>query len=162
MALILRLVFCDSNPIAGQLRHESDWPASQQQPAISQSAASQPAGAPRNLFVGNESNEERKSELKIKSFRILQTSGLNMGLPWHAFHLMIEALPPLLYILLIMIWFFSSLIFLAEPQDTFQSSYVHAMWFTVCTLSTVGYWDVYPKTYVGRAISSVLIVCSVS
>ena len=80
---------------------------------------------------------------------------------WHAFQLMFEALPPLLYILLCMIWLFSSLVFLAEPQGTFESSYLHAIWFTICTLSTVGYGDVYPETTIGRAISSCLIVCSV-
>lgn len=43
----------------------------------------------------------------------------------------------------------------AQP-DTFGSVF-HAMWWAVCTLTTVGYGDVYPVTWAGRLFTAVLL-----
>jgi voltage-gated potassium channel len=56
----------------------------------------------------------------------------------------------------------ASLMYLAEREaqpDKF-GTIPHAMWWAVATLGTVGYGDVVPVTWLGRAINSVAIICA--
>lgn len=71
--------------------------------------------------------------------------------------------------LLVLIAVFSSCV-LFWIEDIFREdgdsaskfeSVPHTMWFTVVTLSTVGYGDVYPLTPVGKGFSCLLIMCCV-
>jgi voltage-gated potassium channel len=57
----------------------------------------------------------------------------------------------------------ASLMYLAEREaqpDKF-GTIPHAMWWAVATLGTVGYGDVVPVTWIGRAINSVAIICAI-
>jgi voltage-gated potassium channel len=56
----------------------------------------------------------------------------------------------------------ASLMYLAEREaqpDKF-GTIPHALWWAVATLGTVGYGDVVPVTWIGRAINSVAIICA--
>lgn len=46
-----------------------------------------------------------------------------------------------------------------QPEEF--SSIPAAMWWAVCTLTTVGYGDVVPKTEIGRLLASVISVLGV-
>ncbi len=56
----------------------------------------------------------------------------------------------------------ASLMHLAEreAQPEKFGTIPHAMWWAVATLGTVGYGDVVPVTWIGRAINSVAIICA--
>jgi len=74
-----------------------------------------------------------------------------------AFKLTAEALPVLLFVLVLEVMFFSSLIFYFEPiVDSFPT----AIWLTIVTMSTVGYGDIVPVSTQGHIIVSALIVSS--
>eukprot|EP00929_Paragymnodinium_shiwhaense_P046734 TRINITY_DN23781_c0_g1_i1.p1 TRINITY_DN23781_c0_g1~~TRINITY_DN23781_c0_g1_i1.p1 ORF type:complete len:716 (+),score=154.25 TRINITY_DN23781_c0_g1_i1:136-2283(+) len=77
----------------------------------------------------------------------------------HAFVNAFEALPVLLWALVVLVLVFSTGLWIAEPE-TFEYSYPTAMWMTLVTLSTVGYGDIHPETNSGYMITSVLIVSS--
>jgi len=74
-----------------------------------------------------------------------------------AFELAAEALPVLLFILSAIGLLFSVLIFLVEDR-TNVASLASAAWFTIVTMTTVGYGDITPKSSWGSIITSVLIV----
>mmetsp|Transcript_76716 Transcript_76716/g.237606 ORF Transcript_76716/g.237606 Transcript_76716/m.237606 type:complete len:281 (-) Transcript_76716:203-1045(-) len=76
-----------------------------------------------------------------------------------AFDLAAEALPVLLFILFFIALVFSVLIYLVE-RDNVQSLPI-AFWFTIVTMTTVGYGDIYPTTDAGILITSMLIIVSV-
>lgn len=71
-----------------------------------------------------------------------------------------------LYFGLLMVTFAGSLLYwvenssLGDHQKAFLSV-PHAMWFVVVTISTVGYGDIYPKSYAGKFIGAILIVAGV-
>eukprot|EP00747_Dinoflagellata_sp_TGD_P178667 gnl/TRDRNA2_/TRDRNA2_28023_c0_seq1.p1 gnl/TRDRNA2_/TRDRNA2_28023_c0~~gnl/TRDRNA2_/TRDRNA2_28023_c0_seq1.p1 ORF type:complete len:542 (+),score=87.73 gnl/TRDRNA2_/TRDRNA2_28023_c0_seq1:90-1715(+) len=71
----------------------------------------------------------------------------------------VETLPTFLFILLVM-QFFSMLIYFAEPRENIES-YPKAMWFIIITMTTVGYGDVSPTTGAGYCIMSVMASSSV-
>ncbi|MBN2561702.1 MAG: ion transporter [Phycisphaerae bacterium] len=48
----------------------------------------------------------------------------------------------------------------AQPE-TFRSVF-HAMWWAVCTLSTVGYGDIYPVTLWGRIFTAIILILGLS
>lgn len=77
-----------------------------------------------------------------------------------AFESALEALPVLLWTLLLTTLTFSALIFLVEPRDNIDSLPT-AMWLTIVTMTTVGYGDVTPKSATGSMFTAVLIVSSV-
>lgn len=49
-----------------------------------------------------------------------------------------------------------------EAQPEVFRSVFHAMWWAVCTLTTVGYGDVYPVTVAGRLFTFVILVLGLS
>jgi len=76
-----------------------------------------------------------------------------------AFRMALEALPVLLYTLVLIVFFFSAGIYWFEPKDNIES-FPRAMWFTVVTMSTVGYGDTVPHSVPGYLIVSVLVIIS--
>lgn len=54
---------------------------------------------------------------------------------------------------------FSTLIYMVEPRDNIQSI-PDALWFTIITMTTVGYGEVTPTTPQGKIITLVLVVAS--
>jgi hypothetical protein len=78
----------------------------------------------------------------------------------NAFELAFEAMPVLLYMLMMITLMASSGIYTSEPRDN-VASLTEAIWLSVVTISTVGYGDVYPVTTGGRLCIIVLIVVSV-
>merc|ERR1719480_325837 len=77
----------------------------------------------------------------------------------NAFQIALEALPVLIYALVLMVLVFSAGIYWFEPRDNI-GSFPEAMWLTVVTMSTVGYGDSVPKSVPGYVIVYVLIVFS--
>ena len=59
----------------------------------------------------------------------------------------------LLMFLFIAVCTFASIVYFAESRDEFESIPT-GWWWALVTLTTVGYGDVYPKTWVGRAVAS--------
>lgn len=84
----------------------------------------------------------------------------NFHLLSHAFILLCEAIPTMLFVMVIIMWFFSGLIALLEPSDNIRSL-PHAMWMVVVTMTTVGYGDVFPTTSEGYVVCSLLAVVSI-
>jgi len=58
----------------------------------------------------------------------------------------------------------SSLVYYAErgAQPEAFASIPHALWWGVCTLTTVGYGDVYPVTALGRVIASIVALMGIA
>merc|ERR1711966_72113 len=83
----------------------------------------------------------------------------NVNLLSHAFFLLREALPSMLFIMIVLMWLFSSLLVVFEPTDNIRSL-PHAMWMVVVTMTTVGYGDAFPVTTEGYIICSLLAVTS--
>lgn len=71
-----------------------------------------------------------------------------------------HALPVPLFMLLLMVMSFSSLMYWVEPRDSIKSM-PHAMWFSLVTISTVGYGDTLPRTTAGKLFTTVFIICGV-
>ncbi|KAF4755570.1 hypothetical protein FOZ62_016684, partial [Perkinsus olseni] len=75
---------------------------------------------------------------------------------------------PMLMLIFLVTWFASIIYWLEDvtlpdtaPAAAF-ASLPHAMWFSIVTISTVGYGDVAPATDGGRAISAMLIIVGAS
>ncbi|CAE8667339.1 unnamed protein product [Polarella glacialis] len=79
-----------------------------------------------------------------------------------AFRLAIEAMPVLIYNLVVLVLFFSSIIYIAEPKGGIDGidSFPRALWFTIVTVGTVGYGDVTPQSSAGTVAAAMLIVVS--
>lgn len=77
----------------------------------------------------------------------------------NAFYVALEALPVLLFTLVLIVVVFSAGIYWVEPRDNIQS-FPRAMWLTVVTMTTVGYGDTVPKSVAGYVIVSVLVIFS--
>jgi hypothetical protein len=68
-----------------------------------------------------------------------------------------ECLPMLLYTITLLSLVFSGALYLVEPQDNIES-WQHAIWFSIVTMTTVGYGDVSPTTTAGYVVTTALIV----
>jgi hypothetical protein len=77
----------------------------------------------------------------------------------HSFWLLCEAIPSMVFVMLLILWFFSSLIMLVEPIENIGSM-TQAMWMAVITMTTIGFGDVYPVTQWGQIIVACLAVAS--
>ena len=73
--------------------------------------------------------------------------------------------PALVYISIMgnAIMFFSAYLFYHFEKNTNEqvNSYWDALWWAICTVSTVGYGDIFPITGWGRLVGSVLIIVGV-
>jgi hypothetical protein len=76
-----------------------------------------------------------------------------------AFEVALEALPVLLYTFALIAIFFSEVLYLLEPRDNFEDLPT-ALWFTVVTMTTVGYGDKTPANAGGHVVATVLIIIS--
>lgn len=65
----------------------------------------------------------------------------------------------MLYTLLLITLLNSGAIYLLEPREIIPTLR-DALWFTVITMSTVGYGDIAPTTLSGRALTGFLVVLS--
>merc|ERR1712003_360177 len=92
----------------------------------------------------------------LKMIRRFQTFKLLVK----AFVLMLEILPFLLFTQFFLILCFASMVYIAEPNGDFLN-FPHVMWFTLVTMTTVGYGDVTPQEPVAMCISYVLVLVSV-
>lgn len=66
-----------------------------------------------------------------------------------------------LLLVLVMVWSSGAIYFLEHGINPTIKDYGDALWWSVVTLSTVGYGDVYPVTAAGRIISVVLMISGV-
>lgn len=92
----------------------------------------------------------------LKMLRRFERFTLIVAAAEHSF----EALPILLFSLMVITLTFSSAIFLVEPRDNIQSLQ-QAMWLTIVTMTTVGYGDTTPISAGGSIIVACLVVSSV-
>lgn len=77
----------------------------------------------------------------------------------HALAKSAEALPMLLFTLVLIVIMFASVLFALEPRENVETI-GHALWFAIVTVSTVGYGDITPQSTGGIVASSALIVIS--
>jgi len=73
--------------------------------------------------------------------------------------LIVEVLPSLLFLMLVMAQTFATAIYFVEPRSSI-SSLADAFWFTIITMSTVGYGGTIPVTSAGRVITILLVTMS--
>ena len=76
-----------------------------------------------------------------------------------AFREALEALPALMFIMLVMAYGFAALLYLVEPRDN-MPTIAHAAWLVISTITTVGFGDVVPSTQGGLVLTSILMVVS--
>jgi len=76
-----------------------------------------------------------------------------------AFSAAARALPVLLYTLLLIALLHAGIIYLVEPREVIDTL-IDSVWFTMVTMSTVGYGDISPVTIPGRAVSVLLMLIS--
>jgi hypothetical protein len=107
------------------------------------------------------SDDVRRSLSVVPLFRLLRlTRGFEtFQLLLRAFRLALEALPVLLYILLLIALVFSALVYFVEPEWNIPSMPA-ALWLTIVTMTTVGYGDKIPKSVPGHIVVSMLIIVS--
>jgi len=74
-----------------------------------------------------------------------------------AFAAAARALPVLLYTCFLIALFYASALYLVETRAVFPTMR-DSLWFTIVTMSTVGYGDVTPVTDAGRTLASSLII----
>jgi len=85
----------------------------------------------------------------------------------YAMRMCFEPLTVPAFLLMLMAIFSSCVIFWIEKHlqadggDGAFDSIPHALWFCIVTISTVGYGDVYPLSVMGKAFTSILILCGV-
>lgn len=70
-----------------------------------------------------------------------------------------EALPVLLYTMLVIASFFCAGIYILEPRDNIPTMW-DAAWFTLVTMFTVSFGDIAPVSAAGKALTTCLIVAS--
>ena len=98
----------------------------------------------------------------IRVFRIFKLSRHSLGLQiiGHTLKASVNELGMLAFFLMVGVILFSSAIYYAEhEQNQLFSSIPDAFWYSLVTMTTVGYGDIVPKTCLGKLIGS---VCAVS
>jgi voltage-gated potassium channel len=116
------------------------------------------------FWIGFFTPADLRAVLVFRIFRLLKLARYSVGVR-SLLDAIYEERRPLAGCLLIFIataLLAASLMYLAEREaqpDKF-GTIPHAMWWAVATLGTVGYGDVVPVTWIGRAINSVAIICA--
>jgi hypothetical protein len=75
-----------------------------------------------------------------------------------AFEVTLEAMPALLYAQSMIVLLFGSLIYVIEPRENIPTL-TTSFWFTLISMTTVGYGDYVPETALGHVCASVLVIC---
>eukprot|EP00435_Cladocopium_sp_Y103_P044073 s1160_g12.t1 len=83
----------------------------------------------------------------------------NSHLIKQAFREAVGALPSLLYCMMVLVVGFSAIIYVLEPRGNVETM-PRAIWFTMVTLTTVGYGDVVPVSPGGNIVVCVLMIVS--
>lgn len=103
----------------------------------------------------------------IRILRLVKLTRHSTGLKIliHTFKASAKELSLLIFFLLLGIVMFAALIFYAEriqynPQNDFKSIPV-GLWWAIVTMTTVGYGDMVPKTYVGMIVGSMCAIMGV-
>jgi hypothetical protein len=84
----------------------------------------------------------------------------NLALVSHALSKSKEALEVPLFFLLLLVLVFSTALYAAEDRENITGM-PHAMWFVIVSVTTVGYGDTIPRTWMGRTIGAWLAVIGV-
>eukprot|EP00928_Gymnodinium_smaydae_P026941 TRINITY_DN20992_c0_g1_i1.p1 TRINITY_DN20992_c0_g1~~TRINITY_DN20992_c0_g1_i1.p1 ORF type:complete len:513 (+),score=65.66 TRINITY_DN20992_c0_g1_i1:62-1600(+) len=92
----------------------------------------------------------------LKMLRRFQQFRLLIG----AFELALEVLPFLIFAQILIALIFSAAVFLLE-RDNDLDTFPRTVWYTLVTMTTVGYGDVYPVTPEGTVMATFLVVTSV-
>ncbi|XP_067653877.1 potassium voltage-gated channel protein Shaw-like [Haliotis asinina] len=98
----------------------------------------------------------------MRAFRIFRLIRHVPGL-WIMFYTLkasYKDLSLMLVFLLVGMLLFSSLIYFAEDKEVF-TSIPHGFWWSVVTMTTVGYGDMYPSSTLGYFVGSLTAVCGV-
>lgn len=98
----------------------------------------------------------------LRVFRIFRLMRHFPGL-WILFYTLKASMKELLLLLLFLgvgMLFFASLIYYTDDRTVF-TSIPHACWWSVITMTTVGYGDMYPKTEWGYVVGTMTALCGV-
>ena len=101
----------------------------------------------------------------VRVFRVFKLSRYSTGLRilGHTLKASLSELGMLIFFLMIGVILFSTAIFYAEQDhaDTMFTSIPSAFWYTLVTMTTVGYGDMVPKTFVGKIFGSLCALTGV-
>jgi voltage-gated potassium channel len=98
----------------------------------------------------------------LRLFRAFKMVRYNKAIQrlWRAFDLAKEEIVMFLFVAVLMIYFSAVGIyyFESEAQPEAFGSVFHSLWWSICTLTTVGYGDVVPITVGGRVFTAVVMM----
>ncbi|XP_020895529.1 potassium voltage-gated channel subfamily A member 3-like [Exaiptasia diaphana] len=102
--------------------------------------------------------------LALRLFRVLRIFKLSryssaLGLLVKTLYASSDQLKSLCFCFLVGVILFSSAIFYAEDDVTTYPSIPHAFWWTIITMTSVGYGDVVPVSIAGRLVGSLCAMC---
>lgn len=99
----------------------------------------------------------------VRVFRIFKLSRHSLGLQilGHTFRASVSELGMLIFFLCLGVILFSSAIFYAEGKSGVFSCIPDAFWYSLVTMTTVGYGDKVPKTLIGKMVGSLCAVTGV-
>lgn len=102
--------------------------------------------------------------LALRLFRVLRIFKLSrystaLGLLVKTLYSSSEQLKSLCFCFMVGVILFSSAVFYAEDDVTTYPSIPHAFWWTIITMTSVGYGDVVPATIAGRLVGSFCAMC---
>lgn len=118
-------------------------------------------------FIANTHTDVINALLVVRLLRLFRFFRLVYGLQvlFHTLKSSSYELLLLFLMLLIPVVFFSSVVFFVEyksyPEDTKFRSIPHSFWWSLITITTVGYGDIYPRTWLGKIVGSMCAMCGV-
>lgn len=102
----------------------------------------------------------------FRIFRILKLAKYDVAMArlGKAFSYMRKEISIFLFTTFILLYLSAALVYFFEhpaQPEKFQSIF-HSLWWAVCTLTTVGYGDVYPITALGRILTFIILMLGMS